>query len=73
MISFQIYEVRADGSEWHSVPLEVAEHHHVVQTVKAGYTRRKRAAISPEGKLLYGMSSVRPNGTCVEIKSWDAQ
>lgn len=70
MISFQIYEVRPDGTEWHSVPQEVREPHHVAQAVVAGYTKYKRAAIAPDGTLIYGLASAMPSGRALELKAW---
>lgn len=70
MIDYQIYEMRPDGSEWHSVPLQVNDVRGAVQSVIAGYSGHKRAAIAPDGKLLYGMGRQRPNGACDKLVDW---
>lgn len=73
MLQFQIYEILPDGTEWHSVPQEVAEHRHVVQSIVAGYTGRKRAAIAPDGTLIYGMGRQRANGQAFRLRAWDSE
>jgi hypothetical protein len=70
MLTFQIYEILPDGTEWHSVPQEVAEHRHMVQSIVAGYTGRKRAAIAPDGTLLYGLGDQQPNGRAPYLLAW---